>query len=179
MGTNWAAFVDELKAIGGFDTRLGPGGTTTAAGQETEAQRRLMARGCNPIYVPDATVWHTLHKEFLEPSWVLKRAYRHALEWGIRRTRERRSALGPIVRGALGRANAHTKAMLLRLLDGEERQFAAAFQEAKWRGRWDGLWLGRRWDELPQINQVSGCKLQVSSCSPNLQQETWNLKRAS
>src|SRR4051812_43549921 len=43
MGTNWAAFADDLRAIGGFDTRLGPGGTTSAAGQETEAQRRLMA----------------------------------------------------------------------------------------------------------------------------------------
>jgi hypothetical protein len=151
MGTNWAAFVDDLRAIGGFDTRLGPGGTTTAAGQETEAQRRLIARGCNPIYVPDATAWHTLHKEFLDPAWVLKRAYRHALEWGMRRTRERRNALGPIVRGALGRANAHFKAMVMRLLGGEERRFAAAFHEAKWHGRWDGLWLGRRWDELPQI----------------------------
>jgi GT2 family glycosyltransferase len=169
MGTNWAAFTHDLRAIGGFDTRLGPGGTTTAAGQETEAQRRLLARGCHPIYVPDVTVWHRLHKEFLDPQWVLSRAYRHALEWGIRRTRDQRSSVGPMIRGALGRANAHLKATLLRALGGEERRFAAAFHEAKWRGRWQGLCLGRRWDELPQVGK-SGCvlpsKIRFSATSP-------------
>jgi len=152
MGTNWAAFAHDLRAIGGFDTRLGPGGTTTAAGQETEAQRRLWAHGATPIYVPTAIAWHYLHGEFLEPSWVLKRAYRHALEWGIRRTRGQKLPTLQIAKAILGRLNAHAKAAALRLLGGEQRRFAADFHEVKWRGRWDGLWLGMKWDQQPQIS---------------------------
>jgi GT2 family glycosyltransferase len=155
MGTNWAAFASDLRAIGGFDTRLGPGGTTGAAGQETEAERRLLAQGCEPVYVPGAVAWHYLHREFLDRPWILKRAYRHALEWGLRRTRDRQPALLPILRGACGIANARAKAALLRILGGEQRRFAADFHEARWRGRWDGLWLGRRWNELPQIPPAS------------------------
>jgi glycosyltransferase involved in cell wall biosynthesis len=151
MGTNWAAFAHDLRAIGGFDTRLGPGGTTTAAGQETEAQRRLLADGAQAVYVPNAIAWHYLHREFLDPEWLLKRTYRHALEWGIRRTRGHASPALTIVRAALGRLNAHAKGAALRLLGGEQRRFAAAFHEVKWRGRWDGLWLGLRWDDQPQF----------------------------
>ena len=156
MGTNWTAFVSDLHAIGGFDTRLGPGAATNAAGQETEAQRRLAAHGVQPVYLPDAIAWHYLHREFLEREWILKRAYRHALEWGIRRTRRRRFAAPPIARAAFGRLNASAKAAILRLMGGEERCFRADFHVAKWRGRWDGLWLGRRWDELPQLAPPPG-----------------------
>jgi hypothetical protein len=150
MGTNWAAFAGDILAAGGFDTRLGPGAATCAAGQETEAQRRLVHRGAAPVYVPGAIAWHYLHREFLEPSWVLRRAWRHGLEWGIRRTRDAQPAAWPIVRAAIGRLNAHAKGAVLRLLGGEERRFAAAFHEAKWCGRWEGLFLGRRWAELPR-----------------------------
>ena len=154
MGTNWAAFASDLAAIGGFDTRLGPGGTTGAAGQETEAQRRLLARGVQPVYVPGAVAWHYLHAEFLDCQWLLRRTYRHALEWGMSRTRGGKPLAAAILRAAAGRLNAHAKGLMLRLLGGEERRFEAAFQEAKWRGRWDGVWLGRKWDELPQIPTV-------------------------
>jgi GT2 family glycosyltransferase len=151
MGTNWAAFAGDLVAAGGFETRLGPGAATCAAGQETEAQRRLVRHGAKPVYVPGAIAWHYLHREFLDPAWVLRRAWRHGLEWGIRRTRDGQPATWPILRAAIGRLNAHVKGAVLRLLGGEERRFAAAFHEAKWRGRWEGLFLGRRWDELPRL----------------------------
>jgi hypothetical protein len=151
MGTNWAAYAEDLQAIGGFDTRLGPGGMTGATGQESDAQRRLLAMGAKAIYVPDAQAWHYLHREFLDPAWVLQRAYRHGLEWGIRRTQARQHAGMQWVRGAIGKLNAHLKGALLRLSGGEERRFAADFHEAKWRGRWEGLQLGRRWEELPQL----------------------------
>src|SRR5205085_380560 len=81
MGTNWAAFSADLLAIGRFDTRLGPGASTSAAGQETEAQRRLLVQGTHAIYVPEAVSWHYLHREYLDRQWLLRRTYRHALEW--------------------------------------------------------------------------------------------------
>lgn len=155
MGTNWAAFAGDLLAAGGFDTRLGPGPATVAAGQETEAQRRLVANGGQAIYVPGAIAWHYLHPEFLTAEWVLRRAYRHALEWGIRRTRGKQAAALPIARAAIGRLNAHLKGIMLRLLRDEELRFEADFHEAKWRGRWNGLWLGRKWDTLPQLKSAA------------------------
>jgi GT2 family glycosyltransferase len=151
MGTNWAAFASDLLAVGGFDSRLGPGPATVAAGQETEAQRRLIAKGARAVYVPEAIAWHYLHPEFLTAEWVLRRAYRHALEWGIRRTRGKRSVALPIARAAVGRLNAHLKGIVLRLLGDEELRFEADFHEAKWRGRWNGLWLGQKWDTLPHL----------------------------
>jgi hypothetical protein len=151
MGTNWAAFAADLLAIGGFDTRVGPGAATSAAGQETEAQRRLTDLGGRAVYVPEAVAWHYLHREFLDPAWVRRRAFRHGLEWGIRRARDSRGSLRPFVRSAVGRFNAHLKGLILRLMGGEERRFEAAYHEDKWRGRWQGLWLGRQWDQLPQI----------------------------
>jgi len=151
LGTNWAAFADDLKAIGGFDTRLGPGASTFAAGQETEAQRRLLTCGNRAVYVPDAIAWHYLHREFLDPAWVRRRAVRHGLEWGIRRTRGRERSWSPFLRAALGLLNAHLKGTVLRVIGGEARRFEAAYHEGKWRGRWDGLWLGRKWDQLPQL----------------------------
>ena len=151
MGTNWAAFAGDLLAIGGFDTRLGPGETTVAAGQETEAQRRLAARGGRGVYVPEAIAWHYLHREFLNPAWVRRRAFRHGLEWGIRRTRDGQPILRTLFHAAVGRLNALLKSWYWRLAGGEERQFKAAYHLDKWRGRWQGLWLGRRWDQLPQL----------------------------
>jgi GT2 family glycosyltransferase len=152
MGTNWAAFASDLIAAGGFDTRVGPGGTTGSTGQETDMQLRLAARGARAVYVPDAVSWHHLHQEFLEPQWVLQRAYRHGLEWGIRQTRGRRFTAHLLAHAALRRFNAHTKGLALRLLGGEQQRFEAAFHEAKWRGRWEGMQIGQQWDQLPPIH---------------------------
>jgi len=151
MGTNWAAFAEDLVAAGGFDSRFGPGGTTGATGQESEAQRALWGSDCRSVYVPQAVAWHHLHKEFLDSRWVLKRAYRHGLEWGIRRTRGKRSTALPMLNAALRRLNAHAKGYWLRMLGGEQREFAAAYHEAKWRGRWDGMKIGCRWNEVPRM----------------------------
>jgi GT2 family glycosyltransferase len=145
MGTSWAAFAEDLQAIGGFDWRFGPGAASGATGQESDAQRRLLAAGCRAVYVPQAMAWHYLHAEFLDPSWVLRRAYRHGLEWGIRRVQSSRLPATAILHAALSRLNAHVKGAALRLAGGEERGFAADFHEAKWRGRWEGVLLGRQW----------------------------------
>ena len=136
MGTNWAAFAGDLVAAGGFDTRLGPGGTTGAAGQETEAQRRLRDRRraaglcarCHCLALLASRVSRT-------PEWVLRRAYQHGLEWGIRRHEEAEPAVTAPVRAESHRADSMRmpRAFVLRVLGGEQRRFEAAFHEAKWR----------------------------------------------
>jgi GT2 family glycosyltransferase len=157
MGTNWAAFARDLWAVGGFDTRLGPGSALGAPGDETEAQWRLLKRGLWAVYVPGAVVWHYLHPQFLDPQWVLGRTYRHGLTWGIRRTCHGQPLAGPLLRAALGRLHATLKGLVLRLVGSPDRQFGALWQQAKWRGRWEGLLLGRQWDKLPQIPLPDRC----------------------
>ena len=46
-----------IKAIGGFDTRLG-GGTSLKAAEDSEYVQRASARGFTGIYSPAPTVWH-------------------------------------------------------------------------------------------------------------------------
>ena len=104
------------------------------------------------MYVPDAMAWHYLHREFLDPAWVRRRAVRHGLEWGIRRSARRPTQLGDRSCGPRWAWRTRiSRDALLRLLGGEARRFEAAYHEDKWRGRWDGLWLGRQWNQLPQL----------------------------
>lgn len=81
LGANYGAFVERILAVGGFDSRLGPGslkpGTANnPIGVETELQRRLAAAGCQQIYLPQAQVWHYVPKASCTPAWALHRVYR-------------------------------------------------------------------------------------------------------
>jgi glycosyltransferase involved in cell wall biosynthesis len=147
MGPNWAAFATEVVSIGGFDPNLGPR-RDQSVGEETEVQRRLAERGSAAIFVPDAMTWHYLHRDYLDPQWLLERTYRHGLAWGIARTRGGQPWVAPIARSAIKGVNAHVKAALLRLAGGERRRFVAAYLQSRWRGRWDGLWQGRQWPDV-------------------------------
>jgi hypothetical protein len=153
MGPNWAAFAEEIVHIGGFDPNLGPR-LDQSVGEETEVQRQLAQRGDTPIYVPDAMTWHYLHRDYLDPQWLLKRTYRHGLAWGITKTRGGQPWRAPIARAALKGVNAHIKAALLRCAGGERRRFLASYFLARWRGRWDGLWRGRHWSQAPVVPSI-------------------------
>ena len=75
LGFNWAAYGDDLKRVGGFDERLGPGGICGGIGDETELQMRLRAVGLNARYVPDALVHHWIPRDRCSPEWGLRRQY--------------------------------------------------------------------------------------------------------
>jgi hypothetical protein len=79
LGFNWAAFVEDILAAGGFDTRFGPGSATGATGQETNMQQRLSANHARPIYVPDAPVWHYVPAHRANSRWGLERSYREGI----------------------------------------------------------------------------------------------------
>jgi GT2 family glycosyltransferase len=57
MGANMAFRRDILVALGGFDSRLGPG-TRTRTGDETDMFARILDAGWLIVYTPDAYVWH-------------------------------------------------------------------------------------------------------------------------
>ncbi len=149
IGPNWAAFRSDLVAIGGFEPRLGPGRLNGGSGQDTDAQMRLRGAGIQGYYLPDAKVAHLLREEYLDPEWILKRAYRQGLGWGIRLGR---SPHWPRLRIAVAwarRAQARASARLLRLRGGPEASLIAAYTETRWKGRWEGIRVGRNWDQIP------------------------------
>lgn len=83
LGFNWAAFVRDLRAAGGFDPNRGPGAATGSTGQEGEMQARLRRAGVAPSYVPAARVSHYVPSARCTPEWVIDRAFRHGISYGL------------------------------------------------------------------------------------------------
>jgi glycosyltransferase involved in cell wall biosynthesis len=81
MGCNWGALASDLREAGGFDERKGPG--TSARGQETDMQRRLLRRGVAGYYLPGALVWHFVPKERCTPDWTLCRVEQAGVRDGM------------------------------------------------------------------------------------------------
>ncbi|MGB1216711.1 MAG: glycosyltransferase, partial [Saprospiraceae bacterium] len=82
LGFNWGAFREDLMKISGFSELYGPGASSGARGQETDAQLRLLDIGVKPIYVPDALVHHWVPKHHLTKEWVMDRLYKSAMRRG-------------------------------------------------------------------------------------------------
>lgn len=150
MGPNWAAFAEEVARIGGFDPELGPR-IDQSVGEETEVQRRLALEGALATYVPDALVWHYLHRDYLDPQWLLRRTHRHALAWGIAKTRGGQPWRGHVAHAVLKWVNVYSKSAFFRLFGGESGRFRAAYLTTRWHGRWQGLWQGRKWSDAPAV----------------------------
>lgn len=115
LGFNWAAFTQDLEAIGGFDPNFGPGSPTgTTTGDENDIQARLREAGVQAVDVPDAHVWHYVAKDRCTPAWAVRRTYLAGIAAG---QRERRRGQRGLVRSSLvtaGKAGALTAARLLR-----------------------------------------------------------------
>jgi hypothetical protein len=149
LGPNWAAFAQDLWSIGGFEPRLGPGAPTGSTGQETDAQHRLLAAGVKAFYLPDALAWHFVRGKCCTPKWIVERAYRHGLEWGIRRGREPDFGRWKERLFWLRLARRRVLCRLLHTIGGQRWKLAADYIQSRWQGRWDGIAIGRRWDEIP------------------------------
>ncbi len=81
LGGNWAASVRDLKKVGGFARHLGPG--QPLAGQESLVQKKLMAEGVIPFFVPQAVGWHYVPRARCSKRWALVRARRTARGMGF------------------------------------------------------------------------------------------------
>jgi len=82
LGFNWAAFQQDLELVGGFEERIGPG-TRVVGGDETLMQFNLRTMGCEPVFVPDARVWHWVPPERCSAEWTLKRAASNGYMTGV------------------------------------------------------------------------------------------------
>jgi glycosyltransferase involved in cell wall biosynthesis len=148
LGPNWAAFAADLWSIGGFEPRLGPGAPTGSTGQETDAQKRLAVLGVKPFYLPDAIAWHYVRTKCLTHEWIVERGYRHGLEWGIRRGRDPKFA-GWTERLAWFRMRRRRAiCRLMKALGGPSWKLSADYWLSRWQGRWDGIAIGRKWNEI-------------------------------
>ena len=136
LGFNWAAFVGDLRSIGGFDPKYGPGGF--GSGPEAYAQIKFLRRGVQCWYLPDARVRHYVPVERCTPEWALHRAHRMGRGYGLFQR-------NPVRRGFwyLAAAGGLTAARLWKKLPAEASEerprFAAEYYESLWTGVLEGL----------------------------------------
>ena len=137
LGFNWAAFVGDLRRIGGFDPNYGPGGGY-GSGQETYAQIKLLRRGVQCWYLPEARVRHYVPVERCTPEWALRRAYRMGRGYGLfQQTSLRRTFWYLAATGGLTAARIW-KRMPTESIE-ERPRFAAEYYESLWGGVLEGL----------------------------------------
>lgn len=101
LGFNWAARVDDLQVVGGFDAAFGPGARTGATGQERDMQCRLLEAGWHGQFVPEARVWHYVPRSRCSRGWALRRAYRNGISLGLSEPQEGARRLGGVPRWML------------------------------------------------------------------------------
>ena len=139
LGFNWAAYARDIRAAGGFDPDRGPGSPTGSTGQESDMQRRLLARGLSGCYVPEARVWHYIPVDRCNREWAIERNYRHGVEHGRKHAGDRPAMGGLPLWVMRRRAQVALRGAVSALLGGEESRFKAAHRRSHLRGIMDGL----------------------------------------
>lgn len=141
LGANWAAWTNDLTAVGSFDPRFGPG--QIGVGGETLLQKALMQHGLSPVYLPQALVYHWVPRNRCSPRWALRRAYRIGFADGYEQTADGPFLLGYprwMYRGLLER---FARWCVTRLSPRAKRRFAAAYELRFYLGWMAGKRAGR------------------------------------
>ena len=144
IGFNWAAYARHIKAVGGFDPRVGPGGEAGASGQESNMQVRLQAAGFEPRYVADAMVWHYVPESRCSPEWAIRRILRQGVYSGLHTSTPSRIPFGVppwILRRLLRRTGVFLGSRFSR---DPERRFRAHFSLTETWGEIRGMMQRRR-----------------------------------
>ncbi|MEE9320644.1 MAG: glycosyltransferase [Granulosicoccus sp.] len=98
LGANYAAFSNDVKRLGGFDPRFGPGSKLMASGDESMMMRTMRNSGFEFRYLPDAIVWHSVDYSKITDEVMVDRRYRGGLERGIRLYLQSSDEAGPATR---------------------------------------------------------------------------------
>lgn len=144
IGPNFAAFAADLRRVGGYDTSLGPGKHMASPGEDTEIQERLLAAGVRGYYLPDAPIAHLVRATNVTEEFALQRAERNGVYWGIRESRCAVFYPRRWLKTYGQWLNDHWRMRRWQKSADEQVRFRAAFTAARWRGRWQGIALGRR-----------------------------------
>lgn len=83
IGSNWAAFREDILAVGGFAEHIGPGSAAGAIGDEMELQQRMLEAGGRGVYLPAARVWHHVAASDCDFDWARRRQRRMGLTYGL------------------------------------------------------------------------------------------------
>lgn len=150
IGSNWAAFHDDMLAVGGFDERIGPGSPTGAIGDESELQQRMLEAGSRGVYLPDARVRHHVPPSECSFEWARSRMHRTGLTYGVLGWTPQE---GPIPDGLAGWARLavlSAKVVTARLLGwSEERRCWLEMTRARTLGYLRGRRVTGRLSRLP------------------------------
>jgi glycosyltransferase involved in cell wall biosynthesis len=87
LGFNWAAYLCDVRRVGGFDPNFGPGSPLGATGQESNMQKRMMENGIKGRDVRKALVSHYVPKNRSNIKWLLNRSFRSGVCDGIYKER--------------------------------------------------------------------------------------------
>jgi glycosyltransferase involved in cell wall biosynthesis len=115
LGFNWAAFADDLRRVGGFDPRFGPGSPAGATGQEVNMQQQLLDRGLVGKDVPGAVVWHWMPAHHLTLGYVVNRHYRMGIQMGISAAEQGMNIWGTVVKEGMTAMGVMVRAILIDL----------------------------------------------------------------
>jgi glycosyltransferase involved in cell wall biosynthesis len=77
LGFNWGAYVGDIRRVGGFDPRIGPGSDSNSTGDEVKIQKSMYKIGMRSMLVKDALVWHHVPATHCSEDWALDRAVRN------------------------------------------------------------------------------------------------------
>lgn len=73
-GANWACSAAAARRAGGFDVRMGPGGTSgPSGGEESDLMERLVQTGLKGWYLPDTRIRHWVPAAKTRPQHLLAR----------------------------------------------------------------------------------------------------------
>ncbi len=95
LGINWAAYSDDLKTNGLFNSNFGPGGNTVGRGQETTMQNKMLKNGWKSCYIPDAKVWHYVPKNRSDKKFTLEHIYKVGRTQGYKQAQNKYSLYFP------------------------------------------------------------------------------------
>lgn len=80
IGSNWAAFRQDILDCRGFAEYLGPSPQwLSPIGEETDLQKRMVAAGMTGVYLPEARIEHSLPPDAYTISYARRRAARHGV----------------------------------------------------------------------------------------------------
>ena len=83
IGSNWAVFSDDVKRLGGFDPRFGPGSLFRSSGQESQMMRTMRDVGFEFIFLKPAVVYHKIEPHHYSVKFNKDRRYRNGIESAI------------------------------------------------------------------------------------------------
>ena len=140
LGFNWAAFADDLKRAGNFDSNIGPG-RAISVGEETDLQLIMFSQGVKGVYLPGGLVWHHVPAERCSPHWTLERNRRMGLVVGLK------LAAAPVSKRVPKAAVAWGKAVGLGVFTRIGRAFLSEAKHFHYQQRryWNlGVWQGQQ-----------------------------------